>query len=401
MYPGDSDVRHAAILLAEQLPAPLRPLARLAYNYRWCWEPDAASVFEDVNPHRWRVVGHNPVAMLAGSLRHTLDWAAASPGLVERVQDLARRMDADLLREPLRGPVTPEHPVAFMCAEFGVHASLPVYAGGLGVLAGDMLKEASDMGLPMVGVGLLYQFGYFHQRTDRSGYQQEYWIESDPRRLPVAPVSGVGGQPLRVSVPVRDIDLQVQVWRADIGRVPLYLLDTNLEENPPLGRWVTARLYDGSPAIRLAQYAVLGLGGVRALQAMGIDPDVYHLNEGHPALGALEVQRSLLTEGRTLDEAWAEMRQQVVFTTHTPVPAGNETYDRDEIIEMLGGVAQLVGGEQHFLSLGRVNPDDHDERSGLTPLAIRVARSVNGVSARHGAVARAMWQAMFPWACRR
>jgi starch phosphorylase len=396
LYPGDTDLIRAAHLLAEQLPAPLQPLARMAYNYRWCWEPDAASVFEAVNPHRWRLVGQNPVAMLAGSLRSTLEWATATPGLVERVHDLLGRVEADLTRSPSVGPVPPEHPVAFLCAEFGVHSSLPIYSGGLGILAGDILKEASDMGLPMVGVGLLYQYGYFHQRTDPSGFQQEYWIESDPKRLPVVAVSGPDGRPLRVTVPVHDLELQVQVWRADIGRVPLYLLDTNLAENPPLGRWVTARLYDSIRAIRLAQYAVLGLGGVRALRAMGIEPSVYHLNEGHPALGVLEVERSITSEGRSSDEAWDEVRRRFVFTTHTPVYAGNETYHRGEITEMLSGIAELAGGEERLLSLGRVNPDDNNEPTGLTPLAIRSARSVNGVSARHGGVARAMWQGMFP-----
>ncbi len=396
MYPGDADLLRAVNLLAEQLPAPLQPLARLAYNYRWCWEPDASSVFEEVNPNRWRVVGQNPVAMLAGTLRSTLEWAATSPKLVERVRDLAGRVDADLTREPMMRSLQPEHPVAFFCSEFGVHSSLPLYSGGLGVLAGDILKEASDMGLPMVAVGLLYQYGYFHQRTDPSGYQQEYWIESDPKRLPVVAVSGSDGRPLRVTVPVHDLELQVQVWRADIGRVPLYLLDTNLAENPPMGRWVTARLYDGSRAIRLAQYALLGLGGVRALRAMGVEPSVYHLNEGHPALGAFEVERLIRAEGGSSDDVWDEVRQRFVFTTHTPVYAGNETYHRDEIMQMLGAVAQLAGGEERFLALGRSNPDDANEPSGLTPLAIRAARSVNAVSARHGGVARAMWQQMFP-----
>ncbi len=396
VYPGDTDLLRAANLLADQLPAPLRPLARLAYNYRWCWEPDGSSVFGAVNPHRWTVVGQNPVAMLAGSLRSTLEWASTSRELVARIQDLAGRIDADLARDPMAGSLQPEHPVAFLCAEFGVHSSLPIYSGGLGVLAGDILKEASDMGLPMIGVGLLYQFGYFHQRTDSSGYQQEYWIESDPKRLPITVVSGSDGQPLRVTVPVHDLEVHVQVWRADIGRVPLYLLDSNLAENPPLGRWVTARLYEGSHAIRLAQYALLGLGSVRALRAMGIEPSVYHLNEGHPALGVLEVHRSLVAEDRSSEEAWEEVRRRFVFTTHTPVYAGNETYHRDEIMQMLEAVVRLAGGEERFFSFGRVNPDDGNEPFGLTPLAIRAARSVNGVSARHGGVARAMWQAMFP-----
>ncbi len=396
MYPGDTDLRHAASLLAEQLPAPLRPLAQLAYNYRWCWEPDGAGVFEAVNPHRWRISGQNPVAMLAGSLRSTLEWAATNPPLIEQIRDLAARVDADLARPPMAGSLSPEHPVVFLCAEFGVHPSLPIYSGGLGVLAGDLLKEASDMGLPMVGVGLLYHLGYFHQRTDPSGYQQEYWIETDPKRLPVVPVSGPDGLPLRIAVPVQDFELLVQVWRADVGRVPLYLLDTNLDENLPLGRWVTARLYEGSRAIRLAQYAVLGLGGIRALRAMGIDPGLYHLNEGHAAWGALDVQQSLVHDGKPVDEAWKEVRQRFVFTTHTPVQAGNETYHRDEIMDMARGVAPLAGGEERLLALGRTNPTDGNEPSGLTALAIRASRSVNGVSARHGQVARAIWQPMFP-----
>lgn len=192
--------------------------------------------------------------------------------------------------------------MAFLCAEFGVHSSLPIYSGGLGILAGDILKEASDVGLPMVGVGLLYQYGYFHQRTDPSSFQQEYWIESDPKRLPIVAVSGPDRRPLRVTVPVHDLELQV--WRADIGRVPLHLLDTNLAENAPLGRWVTVRLYDSIRAIRLAQYAVRGLGGVRALRAMGIEPSVYHLNEGHPALGVLEVERSITCSGSRRSSPW-------------------------------------------------------------------------------------------------
>lgn len=395
MYAGHNDVRRAAELLAVQLPPQLEPLASIAYNYRWCWQQGGAETLAAVNPHRWRMVGENPVAMLAGSLRTTLDAACATPGLVERVQHLDALIAADLARPPLAGPVTPERPVAFLCAEFGIHASMPIYSGGLGVLAGDILKQASDLGFPMVAVGLMYQVGYFHQRVDRTGYQHEYWIESDPHRLPVVHVTGSDGLPLKIKVPLEGRDLAVQVWRCDVGRVPLYLLDTNLDENPPTGRWVTARLYEGNRSIRLAQYAVLGVGGVRALAAMGIDPVLYHLNEGHPALGSFEVQQQLLRAGHTADEAWHEARSRFVFTTHTPVQAGNETYEPAEIMRMLAGVSELAGGEQRFLSLGRINPGNSWEQPGMTPLAIRVSRSVNGVSQRHGAVARQMWHGMF------
>jgi starch phosphorylase len=288
--------------------------------------------------------------------------------------------------------------VAFCCAEFGVHASLPIYSGGLGILAGDILKEASDLGLPMVGVGLMYRTGYFHQRIDVTGYQHEYWLDADPERLPCVRVTAADGQALTVTVPVNGDDVVAQVWRVDVGRVPLYLLDTDRPENSPVGRWVTSRLYESNRAIRLAQYAVLGVGGVRALRAMGIQPGLYHLNEGHPALGVFE----LLDQARgrpptgAEDAAWQRVREQVVFTTHTPVAAGNETYARDELLPMLGHIADLAGDRERFLGLGRIDPADRGQASGLTALALRACRHANAVSRRHGEVARGMWQPLFP-----
>ena len=198
------------------------------------------------------------------------------------------------------GRSTVEHPIAFCCAEFGVHGSLPIYSGGLGVLAGDILKEASDIGLPMVGVGLLYRTGYFHQRIDVTGFQHEYWIDTDPNSLPCVRVTGPDGLPVTVSVPIDDDDVTAQVWRVDVGRVPLYLLDTDLPQNTAVGRWVTSRLYESNRAIRLAQYAVLGVGGVRALRTLGVEPSVYHFNEGRPALGVFEL---LADQGTIGDEA--------------------------------------------------------------------------------------------------
>jgi starch phosphorylase len=283
-----------------------------------------------------------------------------------------------------------------MCAEFGVHVSLPVYSGGLGVLAGDLVKEASDLALPMVGVGLLYRTGYFHQRIDTTGWQHEYWIDADPMSLPCVPVTDPStGARVTVEIPLNEESVIVQVWRVDVGRVPLYLLDADRPENSVVGRWITSRLYEGSRAIRLAQYAVLGVGGVRALSVMGVRPSVYHLNEGHPALAAFELLRQQRAGGGEWGAAWAEVVEQLVFTTHTPVPAGNETYGRDEVMSMLGRFAETTGDPERFLAAGRIDPGNHDEPSSMTVLALRASRSANAVSRRHGDVARAMWQPVF------
>jgi starch phosphorylase len=286
--------------------------------------------------------------------------------------------------------------VAFLCAEFAVHESLPIYSGGLGVLAGDILKEASDLAIPMVGVGLLYRTGYFHQRLDLSGLQHEYWTELDPDWLPLAPVTGADGAPVRVTVPVDGENVAAQIWRADVGRVPLYLLDTDVPGNSRVSRWVTSRLYEGNRDVRLAQYAVLGVGGVRALRTMGIVPSVFHLNEGHAALAAVELVHDRIAAGCTPDDAWSEARDQIVFTTHTPVPAGNETYDTEDVSRVLGGVLAYGGDAPAVLARGRVDPSDPFGPFGLSALAIRACRSVNGVSRRHGDVARAMWQVCWP-----
>jgi starch phosphorylase len=395
MYPGDKDIDRAVDALAQRLPAALQPLARVAYDYRWTWARDGAATFEAIDADRWARCGANPLRLLIETPDAKLAQAAADGNLVARAGRLMQELKADRQRPDWRvGHVSAQRPVAFCCAEFGIHGSLPIYSGGLGVLAGDILKEASDLALPMVGVGLLYRTGYFHQRIDVTGFQHEYWLDTDPERLPCVLVRGSDGRPLTVPVPVDDEELRVQVWRVDIGRVPLYLLDTDVDGNSQIGRWVTSRLYESNRAIRLAQYAVLGVGGVRALRAMGIDPAVYHLNEGHPALSLFEL---LVQAGGADDEqAWRRVREQVVFTTHTPVPAGNETYERGEVLAMLGGLADRFGDRERFLALGRIDPSNAAQPSGMTVLAMRHARHVNGVSRRHGEVARAMWQPLFP-----
>ena len=393
-HPGEDDVRRAVTDLADRLPEPLAPLAGVAYNYRWCWADDGAGVFAAIDPERWHRVGANPVRLLAEAAPDRLESAATRSDVAERVAALALLLEEDRARPPAVG-TDPDRPVAFFCAEFAVHASLPVYSGGLGVLAGDILKEASDQALPMVGVGLLYRTGYFHQRLDTTGYQHEYWLDSDPERLPCVQVTDGRSGPLIVQVPVDDEDVVARVWRVDVGRVPLYLLDTDCPENSTVGRWVTSRLYEGIRSVRLAQYGVLGYGGVQVLEALGIEPSVLHVNEGHPMLSMAALMAGSRAQGRTYDEAWAEARGRLVFTTHTPVPAGNDAYAPTEVRAMLERIATQTGDGDRFLSSARVDVDDADSPAGMTPLALRGARSTNGVSRRHGEVARAMWQPLF------
>ncbi len=395
MFAGDHDMEFAVAELAAALPEPLQPLARVAYDYRWSWSADGVACFEALDAERWARCANNPRRLLTETPRATLARAAADAAYIGRVGRLASELAADRARPCCSGAFSAAHPVAFCCAEFGVHGSLPIYSGGLGVLAGDILKEASDLALPMVGVGLMYRTGYFHQRIDTSGFQHEYWLDTDPERLPCAKVTGGDGRPVTVRVPVNDDDVIAQVWRVDVGRVPLYLLDTDLPANSQAGRWITSRLYEGDRAVRLAQYAVLGVGGVRMLRALGIEPSVYHFNEGHPALGIVELLAQAQAHAGG-DAAWQRMREQVVFTTHTPVPAGNETYSGAEFLATLGRVADLIGGRERLLSLGRIEPSHADQPTGLTAIALRASRHANGVSRRHGEVARAMWQPLFP-----
>ena len=295
------------------------------------------------------------------------------------------------------GPVAAEHPIAFFCAEYGVHRSLPIYSGGLGGLAGDLLKEASDRALPLVAVGLMYRQGYFRQRLDVSGWQQEYWIDSDPDRLPAALVREPDGRRLTITVPIGGREVSAQIWRVAVGRVALFLLDADVPENGRQERWISSQLYVADPITRLSQYALLGVGGVRALAALGIEPSLLHLNEGHAAFAVLELAGGELARGASLEAAVEAARQGTVFTTHTPVAAGNETYPREDVIDTVGGVAGQLGVDPELLMrLGRFHPDDGQEPFGLTTLSLRMSRSANGVSRRHGAVAREMWRGLWP-----
>jgi glycogen phosphorylase len=399
--PGRSDLDRAAAALAAELPTALQPLAQLAYNFRWTWMPHARDLFASIDPSLFERVGENPVRLLLETRRPRLEEAAADPAFVSRAATAARTLDAerDEPGEQASGPV------AFLCAEFGIHRSLHIYSGGLGVLAGDILREASDRRLPVVAIGILYADGNFHQRIGAGGHQEDYWAPLVSERLPAALVTGTDGEPVTVDVPIDGRSIRVRIWRVDVGRIPLYLLDAGLPGNDPLDRWVTARLYVGDRSTRLAQYALLGAGGVRALDALGIDPAVLHLNEGHAAFAPLELARRLAQDGVDPEEATERARARTVFTTHTPVPAGNEAYPVEQVIDTLGPAFTSWQDELVRLGSGPApgDPGPRDPKGeesggpdiGMTTLALRLARSATAVSELHGRVSRHIWRPLF------
>lgn len=387
------------------LPFPLQALERLSWNYWWSWSRDGASLFRDLDPDAWEECEHNPRELLRKTSEFRLAQMATDPVYLEQVIKLAENFDRYMSSPETWNAgatqITPEHPVAYFCAEYGIHNSLPLYSGGLGVLAGDHLKSASDLGLPLVAVGLLYHYGYFRQRLSREGWQEESYGETDPTKLPLHQVLADDGTPLRIEVLIRERTVRAQVWRANAGRVALYLLDTNIDENEETDRWVTGHLYGGDRETRIVQEMLLGIGGVRLLRRLGIDPSVFHLNEGHSAFLTLELARELVqSQGVKFAEAAAQVKQRCVFTTHTPVAAGNDEFDVDLVARSFGPTYESELGLSHdeFIALGRIDPQNAREAYGLTPLAIRMCRSTNGVSRKHGEVSRALWQKLWPGA---
>ena len=386
------------------LPPPLQPLQALSWNYWWSWAPDGNEVFRDLDPGLWQQCEQNPRTLLAQVSDLRLAQVAADPAFADRVQRLAANFDA-YLNDPRPWPklqlasrITAETPVAYFCAEFGIHNSLPLYSGGLGILAGDHLKSASDLNLPLVAVGLFYRFGYFRQRLRRDGWQEEIYRENHSDELALHLVNDAEESPRLIEVNMRGRVVRAQVWRADVGRVRLYLLDTNVAENDPTDRLVTGHLYGGDRETRLVQEIMLGIGGVRLLQELGIDPGVFHLNEGHSAFLTLELARQLIEgEGLSFAAAADRVRERCVFTTHTPVAAGHDEFEASLVQKCFDDWPETALGlaREEFLKLGRVNGNSN-ESFGLTPLALRMCRSTNGVSRKHGEVSRELWQKMWP-----
>ena len=380
------------------LPPALEPLRDVAYNLRWSWNHDAIALFRRLDSNLWETSGHNPVEMLGTIAQETLEHAASDNTFLEHLQrvadDLRRYMQAEhtWFKESIQ---TDENPlIAYFSAEFGVTECLAIFAGGLGVLAGDHLKSASDLGVPLVGMGLAYQRGYFRQALDASGRQQEVTWLNDFDTLPLTLERHENGTPITISVPFPGRQVTAQIWRAQVGRVPLYLLDTNVAANTPEDREITARLYDSHSEMRIMQEIMLGIGGYRALEALGLDVTVYHMNEGHAAFLALEhVSRLMETHGLSFVEAQELASASLVFTTHTPVSAGHDRFPAALMDTYFSEYIAQIGISHHdFMALGRENPHDDHEMFTMTVLALKLAAYSNGVSPLHGAVTRAMFE---------
>jgi starch phosphorylase len=380
------------------LPERLSPLLEIARNLRWCWDHDAIELFRRIDDDLWTATDHNPIRMLGAVAQPKLEAAAADDGFVAHMDRVAQELHSYLGEKSSwfkRHYSQAGHDLtaAYFSAEFGVTECLSIFAGGLGILAGDHLKSSSDLGLPLVGVGLLYQQGYFRQYLNAAGWQQESYDENDFPNLPLTPVRG-----LRISVDLVDGPAMADVWKAEVGRVALYLLDTNIPENKPAHRDITDQLYGGDSEMRLRQEILLGIGGYRALVELGLRPSVFHMNEGHSAFLALEhIRRLMETRRLSFTEARVIATAGLVFTTHTPVPAGHDRFDPQLMERYFRGYASRLGiSWDDFLGLGRVNPQDHGETFCMTVLALRLASFSNGVSALHGAVSRSMWASLWP-----
>ncbi len=378
-------------------------LVALANNLWWSWHPEVVELYRDLDPIRWRQLDHNPIALLAEFTPERLDARANELVLHSRINQAFRRLKEYLATQnawaATHTGVFGAKPVAYFSAEFGIHESVPIYSGGLGVLSGDHVKSASDLSVPFVAIGLYYDQGYFKQQLDVNGYQQEEYIDTKVENLPMRPAVDVHGKPIMVSIDTRAGQLLAKVWLMRVGRVKLYLLDCDVEGNRPEDRELTSRLYGGDHRTRIRQELVLGVGGVRALRALGISPGVYHLNEGHSAFASLEAIREMMeTDGLSFDEALRDVAQHTVFTTHTPVPAGHDRFDGGLIEEHLGPLRDRLGiSFQQLMGLGRVEPQNEGETFCMTVLALKMSRRANAVSALHGHVSRRMWAPLWPW----
>ncbi|HEX7009830.1 MAG TPA: alpha-glucan family phosphorylase [Phycisphaeraceae bacterium] len=383
------------------LPEPLRPLLEIAYNLWWTWHPEAVELFVRLDRELWHQTHHNPIKMLGLVPQQTLDAFARDEGYLASLGRVLENLNRHLKRAPWL-ETAGKHPgsltIAYFCAEFGLTECLPVYSGGLGCLAGDHLKSAAELGLPLVGVGLFYRNGYFQQYLNPDGWQQEYYPELDISNLPVRPVKTAQGKPLKVQVEMPGRIVHAAVWQVIVGRVPLYLLDTHLPENDESDRRITAQLYGGDMENRIKQEIILGIGGMRALEAMGLEPDVYHMNEGHSAFLALEhIRRLIQKHDVSFDEARQLAAAQHLFTTHTPVPAGIDRFPPDMIDRYFRHyVGSLRLDMEGLLALGRENVFNKSEFFSMAVLAIRTSHWANGVSRLHGRISRRMWRNIWP-----
>jgi len=382
------------------IPDRISGLADLAYNLWWSWHPEARILFKQINQHAWRESIHNPVKMLRDVPDHFLKRVSENPDYLRRYDISMDRFSRYMKNND--GWFSETHPssrsltIAYFSAEYGLHHSLPLYAGGLGFLAGDHLKECSDIGVPLVGIGFMYSQGYLHQRILPDGWQDNIWEILEREAAPVRRVTDPGGRQLMVEVPHITPPIQVAVWRVDVGKVPLYLLDTDIPENNPQARAISSRLYTGDKEQRLVQEIVLGIGGRKVLSELGIDFSAVHLNEGHPSFALLERTREFVEDGHPFSDALARVRGTSVFTTHTPVAAGNDVYPASLIDKYFSGYYPALGIDRAtFLELGK-NPGDPSGVFNMAAFALKLTAYHNAVSQRHGNVSRQIWHHLWP-----
>jgi starch phosphorylase len=382
------------------LPARLRRLAELAYNLWWSWTPEARELFASIDRTLWEMTQHNPVRLLREVPRERLHALAQDPLFLRRQDAVLLAFDAAMTTTDTwcaeEAAELREAPVAYFSAEFGIHNSLPIYSGGLGILAGDHCKEASDLGIPFAGLGFMYPLGYFHQRLASDGRQEAVYECLDRAEAPLVPARVPGGRPCLVSVPIGDRQVHCVVWQVRVGRTNLYLMDTDVEANAPWDRELSARLYGGNQETRIQQEIVLGIGGVRVLRALGITPHVWHLNEGHAAFVVVERLREMVATGTPLSKAVDFVKRTTVFTTHTPVSAGHDAFPFEMVVRYLHRYCTEAGLDREaLLALGR-HRESWGETFHMTVLALTLSERRNGVSRIHGEVSRRMWQSLWP-----
>jgi starch phosphorylase len=372
----------------------------LARNLRWSWSRESRALFRSIDQPLWHLTRHNPITLLRRVEPGKLAACAANPEFLRRYDALMEQASREASVEGTWCATThadlKNKSIAYFCAEFGLHNSVPIYSGGLGILAGDHCKAASDLGVPLVGVGLLYTRGYFDQRLRLDGWQEDADETFDPSLTPLEQILGPTGEPCLATVPTGERSVCLGAWLMMVGRVPVYLLDTDLEHNDPVDRGLCHRLYVGEPDLRLRQEWILGVGGVRVLRALGHAPDAWHANEGHAGFMLLERLRELTANGVRFDDAACAVRARSVFTTHTPVPAGHDTFSTQQLEACSGPIWNEMGVDRDVvLGLGRLPSGDH-ARFHMTALAMRLSGHTVGVSRRHGAESRRMWGELWP-----
>jgi starch phosphorylase len=388
-------------LASAQINEIVAGLKKLSRNLWWCWNQEAQDFFYELSPRGWQNMFHNPVAVLREVSEQELRARLQDATFATRARTVLREFDAYLNDKNTwahtHATALQKNPVAYFSAEFGWHESLPISAGGLGILAGDHTKSASDLGLGFVGIGLFYREGYFQQAIDSNNWQTEYYNPVDPHNIPLEPLLDTDGERVIASVEIALTSVDFQVWRVNVGRVPVYLLDTNLPQNEQRFRDLTNRVYGGDSTTRIMQEILLGIGGVRLLRTLGLAPSTFHMNEGHAAFLTLELIREKMATGKTFAEAQALTKPECIFTTHTPVEAGHDRFTP----ELMNYALQRYLANQSvafndILGLGRVKPEDAHEPFCMTVLALKLCRAANAVSELHGQVSRHMWQSLYP-----